>query len=480
MDIVAGLAYGFTVLLSPSVQIACVLGLVGGVAAGFLPGISPAGALALAASLLGAVLVSFGVQSPVVFAVAFAYGTLYGRALAAINFNASAAADAGPYPKSERPVLAAALLASIVIAAAAGIFVAAGGAGFALSLGPIEIAALVVFLLLGGAAFGRGSTASALAMVVLGLLFGLVGTDLETGIPRLTFGITALEDGLGVLEVALGLFVIANVIDDLVRAMTPRQPTAAASDRPVRDLWPSMILAVLAGFLPTNGATFATTVGARRARPAADLFDPASQNSVSGIIRAAILSDIRLSVSLIVLLLLYIPSDVVTVLLRDAVYGQAMLTKATVDPTPIVWIVCATLIVAHIVPLIIVTRLATARWRPIPIDVRIVGPLLIAACCFLTSQMHESVLTGLGIMFAFGLIGYAMIRAGFDRSLMFFAFAVGLALEENIRRSMLIARGDVTVFLQRPISATFLLAGVALLVAVRTWRRRCSQAAAQK
>jgi putative tricarboxylic transport membrane protein len=333
-----------------------------------------------------------------------------------------------------------------------------------------------VFLLLGGAAFSRSSAASALAIIVLGLLLGLVGTDIETGAARLTFGIGALDDGLAAIDVALGLFVIANVIDDLSRTRTSGAPATAAPERPARSPWTAAILAVLAGFLPTNGATFATTVSAARSRPTASLLDPASQDSATDMLRAAMLSDIRLSVSLIPVFLLLMPVDAVTPFLRGIVQAQAMIMggkDVMANLAPIIWLVCATLILARLVPLIIVMRLRTVRWRPITIDARVIAPILVVAACVASWQLHDDfAVVHVCIMLGFGLVGYAMIRVDFDRSLMFFALVIALRFEENIRRSLLISRGDLTTFMQRPIAAALLLAGVLLFVIVRTLRDR--------
>ena len=478
MELVSGLAHGFATLLSPLVLAAGVLGLVTGIVAGFLPCLSPAGALALQVTLGALMVLSFGVQSPAVFVVAFAYGTLYGRALAAINSSTPDNADGTSLPKSERPALFASLLVSIVVTAAVGVFIVVFGRGVAIQFGPPEITSLMVFLLLGGAAFGRGSAASAVAMIVLGLLLGLVGTDIETGAARFTFGIDALDDGLGRIDVALGLFVIANVIDDLVRRRSSSEPAAAAPapQRSMRGFGTATILAVLAGFLPTNGATFATTVSAARSRPVARPFDPASQGSIADTLRAAMLSDIRLSASLIVVFLFLLPVDAVTPFLRNIVYAQAVMMggkDVMANLTPIVWLVFATLIVAHVVPLTIVMRLGAVRWRPINIDARIVAPILVVAACVVSWQLHDDfALAHVFIMLAFGLAGYAMIRAGFDRSLLFFALVIAVRFEENIRRSLLIGRGDPMPFLQRPVPAGLLLTGVLLFVVVRTLRDR--------
>jgi putative tricarboxylic transport membrane protein len=472
MDLIAGTAPGLAMLWSPLVLTACALGLLAGVIAGFLPGLSPAGGLALAAVMSASLIESFPVQSPVVFMMAFACGTFYGRALAAINFDVATAKDATPIDRSDWPPLIATLLISVAAAAAAPLLAAAGRSTFSASFGPAEASALVVFTLLGGAAFARGSAASALAVVVLGLLLRLVGADIETGTPRLTFGLPALEDGFGLIEVALGLFVIGNVIDDFVRAASGREGNIVAPDSAVRGLWPGAILAWLAGFLPTNGATFATTAAAARQRLKPDLFDPASQRGTAAILRAAMLSDIRLSASLIVLFLWLTPIDAMTVLLRGPVYGQAMLTNAVTDPTPIAWLAGATLVIAHIVPLIIIAILTQAPWRPITVPVRSVAASLVIAACIATWLVHDSDPSAVAIMLMFGLIGYAMIRGGLDRSLMFFAFAVGAMFEENVRRTLLIARGDPTVYLERPVCAALLIAGALLFVIARAWRPR--------
>jgi len=100
MDLVSSFMHGITLLLSPLVLIACIVGLTSGIVAGFLPGLSPAGAIALQFSFLATVAANFGRQSPGVFIVAFAFGTLYGRALAAMNLNTSDQADFGPLPKA--------------------------------------------------------------------------------------------------------------------------------------------------------------------------------------------------------------------------------------------------------------------------------------------------------------------------------------------------------------------------------------------
>jgi putative tricarboxylic transport membrane protein len=465
VDLIAGLSHGFAVLFSPSVLAAGAGGLLAGLIAGFLPALSPVGALALAALAAPWIGLS-NIDSLVVFVVAFAFGTLYGRTLAAINLVAGMSA-ATPLVPSARPALIVTAIVAIAVALAPALLVGPA-LPLVLQFGPAELSAMIAFLLLAGAAFSSGSTAGALAAIAFGLLLRLVGEDIETGLPRLTFGIPALQDGFSVIELALGLFVIANCIDDVMRAMAQRA-SAAASDLPMPS-WLAVISAALAGFVPTNGETFAATVAARRAAGRPTLLDPASQGSVAGMLRAALLSDIRYSISLLVLFAWLLPADVITVLLRGSVNAHALLTNSGVNRAPIAALAAATLILAHVVPLALIFGLTGRSWTPIRIDARIVAAPLVILAGFVAWQSSGSDPSAVVITLAFGLVGYFMIRSGLDRALMFFAFAVGAQLEENIRRALLIGRGDITLYLQRPISATLLIIGVLIFVGARIWR----------
>lgn len=469
MDLLAGLTQGFALLLSPAVLAACAIGLVAGIAGGLLPGFSPLGAMALAIAFLTAVAQEFGPASPIAFMVAFAYGTLYGRALAAMGDGAASAAAAPRARPALRPLLGGVALA-VAIAAAAGAIAVYARLNITLSFGPAELAAAIVFLLLAGAAFGTGSTASALAMVLLGLLVACVGAEIASGVPRLTFGLAQLADGIDPLDVALGLFVIANVFADLGRAAADRIPPVAPDRGATPGLLRGAILAVLAAFLPTNGAGAASTPAERQARPIADPFDPASRTDMPGVLGATLASDMRFSLSLVPLLAWFVPCDAVAALLwRVFTTEDSLLHQTGRAQTGTIWLVCATLIVVHIAPLAIfrVPQRAVAWLRRL--DIRIVAPLIVAVCGVAIMSVTRNPVD-LALMFGFGLVGYGMILADLDRSLVFFAFVLGSHLEENIGRTLLIARGDVTTFVTRRTSAGFLAAGVVLLVAVRVWR----------
>jgi putative tricarboxylic transport membrane protein len=470
VDLIVGLAHGFADFLSPSILTAYIIGMIVGLVAGFLPGLSPVSGLALAVPFGGIVATVLNADSPVVLLISVAYGTLYGRALAAINVSVGdAAASPRPLlPPSNLPTVVFGLIATLAAAIGTGILVAIVGPTSSIALGPPEIAAVYVFLLLAGAAFASNSIASALAAVVLGLLLGTIGQDIETDVPRLTLGLSDLGNGLIVLDVAIGLFAVANLLDDLARTGLEGSRQTIVPGVPGPGVLTRTAIALLAGFLPTNGSTLATTRAARRARSDSDPFDPASQQDAPAIVSAAMMSDVRLSVSLILLLIWFAPVDAVTGLLRYGLYDQAMLLRPGQDHSA-TWLVCATLILVHIVPLIMIAYLRFGRWRPIHLEPRFVVSLIVT-WSGLAWYATDGSPAGSVVIVIMGLLGYLMIRADLDRSLMFFAFVIGPSLEENFRRSMLIARGDATTFWQRPISARLLLAGVAMLVVVRLWR----------
>jgi putative tricarboxylic transport membrane protein len=467
MDVLAGLTQAFALLLSPPVLAACGIGLLAGLVIGFLPGISPLGGLALAYLLVLGLVGILGPSSPAVLMVAVAYGTLYGRAFAAINLVDRV--NGGAPATSDRPALLGGLIAGLAAALAAGVVAAAGRLHLTLFMGPVEFAAAFTFVLLAGVAFGSGSTASALAMVIVGLLLGLIGQDIETGAARLTFDLPFLSEGLGALEVGIGLFVIANVIHSYRQAGADRRQ-GVTPERAFQSVSRGMLLAVPAALLPTNGRSASTSVDDRRTPPLPDPFDPASQKGVREIVSALMASDVRFSLSLIPLMIYIAPPDVVGALLQKVFSSQETIT-GTIQNQATVWLLCATLIVAHVVPLVTLVLPGLTRWWPRPIDVRIAAPAIVV-CALVGSYLIDQSLASLGIMLGFGVLGYLMMLGNFDRSLLFLGFLFATGLEENVRRGLMIARGDAMIFLERPISAGFLIAGVLVLIAVRTWRHK--------
>ena len=472
MDFGAALGQGFAILLSPSGLVACFIGLMAGAVVGFLPGISSLGGLALGISLLWMLQptafkepTSVAASAGAVFVVSFVYGALYGRGLAAINQRASETRKLVAKDLPNQSLMIFGVIAGVLVAGVAGM-VAAGWKLPYLYFGPAEYASIMFFILMAGVAFSSGSTATGLAMAVFGLLLSLVGTDLETGARRLTFDVPGLAHGIIPLVAAVGLFGVASAIYGLDQVGVARGRTMAAPDVPLPKLILKSLIGIPGGLLPTNGAAVVSSVPERRTRSGADLLDPASQTNIGEIVCATIASDLRLSISLVPVFTLLIGFDVISAQLANLPFfwggaWAAVTTKA--------WLVCATLMLLHAVPLTMLAFWKFFRWSPIRIDVRVVAPLILACCCAATYSLNHSTID-IALMLVFGAIGYFMILANLDRSLLFLGLIFGSAFEEHVRRAMLIARGDTTVFLTRPISAGFLVAGAIVLVTALVWR----------
>src|SRR5262245_29714650 len=361
MDFGAALGQGFAILLSPSGLAACIIGLIAGTVIGFLPGISSLGGLVLAVLLL-ALLQPTAFKEPTsvagfagaVFIVSYVYGTLYGRGLAAINQRASETRKLVAKDLPNQSLMIFGVIAGVVVAGVAGI-VPAGivAAGWKPQFSPAEYASIAIFILLAGAAFSSGSITTALAIAVFGLLLSVLGSDLETGQPRLTFGVPGLVNGISWLVIAVGLFGVASAIYGLDQVGGARGRTMATPDVPLPRLIFKSLIGIPAGLLPTNGAAVVSSVSERRARTGADPLDPASQTNIGEIVCATIASDLRLSVSLVPAFTLLIGFDVISAQLANLPFfwggaWAAVTTKA--------WLVCATLMLLHAVPLTMLAR----------------------------------------------------------------------------------------------------------------------------
>src|SRR5215510_11254866 len=323
MDFAAGLGQGFAILLSPSGLAACIIGLMAGIVVGLLPGISSLGGLVLAVLLL-ALLQPTAFNQPTsvagfagaVFVVSYVYGTLYGRGLAAINQRASETRKLVAKDLPNQSLMVFGVIAGVLVAGVAGM-VAAGWKLPYLYFGPAEYASIMFFILMAGVAFSSGSITTGLAIAVFGLLLSLVGTDLETGAPRLTFGVPGLAHGIIPLVVAVGLFGVPSAIYGLDQVGVARGRTMAAPDVPLPKLVLKSLIGIPAGLLPTNGAAVVSSVPERRTRSGADPLDPASQTNIGEIVCATIASDLRLSISLVPVFTLLVGFDVISAQLAN-------------------------------------------------------------------------------------------------------------------------------------------------------------------
>lgn len=481
MDLLQHLALGMSVVLSVDNLAYSFIGVLLGTAVGVLPGVGPVVTIALLLPM------TFGLPavSSIIMLAGIYYGAQYGGSTTAILMklpgepsSVVTAIDGHAMARQGRggAALGIAALGSFVAGTLAAAFMAAFSpplASFALMFGPADHFSLMVLGLIGSTALARGSLLKALAMVLTGLIFGLVGTDANSYGERLTFGVPALADGIGFVVISMGLVGIADIIYNLERPQEQR-----VAQGPLRRVWPTRgdvraswkailrgtgIGSVL-GVLPGAGAPLASfaayTVEKRIAA------DPArfGHGAIEGVAAPESANNAAAQTTFVPLLTLGLPSGATTALLLGALTIQGLVPGPQImDSHPeLFWGLIASMWVGNLMLLALNLPLIGLWVRVARMRYRLLYPAILLFCAIgvfsLASNVADVVLTT-----AFGILGYVFIRLHCDPAPLLCGFILGPVMEENFRRALIIARGDFAVFVSRPISATLLVAAAVLL-----------------
>jgi putative tricarboxylic transport membrane protein len=454
-----------------------------GTAVGVLPGIGPTATIAM----LLPITFSLEPVAALIMLAGIYYGAQYGGSTTAILINlpgessaAVTAIDGHEMARRGRagPALAAAALGSFFAGTVATVVLAVFApplARVALRFGPAEYFSLVVLGLLASIALARGSTLKALAMIVLGILLGTVGQDIYTGTPRFVFGVRELYGGINFVSVAVGVFGVAEILRNLDHTET-RDVVRQAIGRllPNKQDFKQSALPILRGtaiggalgILPGNGAVLgpfaAYTVEKRIAK------DPRrfGRGAIEGVAGPEAANNAGAQTSFIPLLTLGIPPNAVMALMVGAmtihgiVPGPQVMTK---NPN-LFWGMIASMWVGNLMLLVINLPLVGLWVRLLKVPYRLMFPAIVMFCCIGIYSIN-SLPTDIMFIGFFGLVGYALIKFGFEPAPMLLGFVLGKLMEENLRRALIISRGEMITFLDRPISAG-LLAVAALLLAL--------------
>jgi putative tricarboxylic transport membrane protein len=307
-----------------------------------------------------------------------------------------------------------------------------------------------------------------IAVILLGLLLSSVGNDPETGAERMSFGIPELSDGIGFVSVVFGVFVVAEIIRGLTPGEVRRSPES-----------PSVARAATLGFLSgLTGAVDQSFVSRVPGEDGPEVDQRPDGREIANAVNAGA-RYFGFTASLLPLLTLGLPLSAAAALLVGAftIHGIVPGPQVMTKQPELFWPIFPTIIlVCTVAPLVIIP---VALVRLPRIGLQIFAPVLFVWCCFCIYSLNNAPVD-VGVALVFGVLGYFMIRFEIDRGLLVIAFVMGPLLEANIRRSLLVARGDLFVFLYRPISATFLIAAAILLVSVALWRLYPLMAAASK
>ena len=481
-ELFSNLALGFSVAAHPYNIGFCLLGALVGTLVGVLPGI---GTVATVAMLLP---VTFGLPpvGALIMLAGIYYGAQYGGSTTSILVNIPGEAgsvvtalDGHQMARQGRAgaALSIAAIGSFFAGCVTTVLVAALGApltSLALLFGPAEYFSLMVLGLIFAVVLAKGSVIKAIAMILVGLLLSMVGSDLETGAARMTFDITYLADGIGFSNVAMGLFGFAEIIRNLEVSQESRDIVKAKISNlmPTRkDLADSAgaigrgtFIGSLLGILPGGGAVVASfaayTIEKRLSKHPAKF----GHGMIEGVAAPESANNAAAQASFIPLLTLGIPPNAVMALMVGAmtIHGIIPGPQVMTKQPELFWGMIASMWLGNLMLVVINLPLVGVWVSLLRVPYQLLFPSIIVFCCIGVYSINNSP-SDVIIAGAFGLVGYWLTKHDFEPAPLVLAFVLGPLIEENLRRAMLIARGDATVFVTRPISAGLLLVAVVLL-----------------
>ncbi|GLQ38843.1 hypothetical protein GCM10007908_24630 [Rhizobium albus] len=482
MELLANLGIGFSAALDPTNLLYCFVGVLLGTLVGVLPGIGPTATIAM----LLPITFSFEPVTALIMLAGIYYGAQYGGSTTAILINlpgesssAVTAIDGYEMAKQGRagPALATAALGSFFAGTVATLILAVAApplARAALNFGAPEYFSLIVLGLLASIALAHGSVLKALAMIVLGLLLGMVGQDIYTGTPRFTFGFFELYSGINFVSVAVGVFGVAEILrnlehettrDVLVKKVENLWLTKDDFKRIIAPVLRGTALGSVLGILPGGGhvlSSFASYSFEKRISKHPETF---GKGAIEGVAGPESANNAGAQTSFIPMLTLGIPAHPVMALMIGAFIIQGITPGPNVinDEPILFWGIIVSMWVGNLMLVLLNLPLIGLWVKLLTIPYKVLFPAIIAFACIGCYSINLNVFDVYAIV-VFGFIGYLLVKLGCEPAPLLLGFVLGPLLEEHLRRAMIISRGDPMIFVERPISAVLLAFAVAAVV----------------
>jgi TctA family transporter len=487
MELFDHLSMGFGVAFTFTNLLYCLGGCILGTLIGVLPGIGPVATIAM---LLPATYALPPVSALIMLAGIY-YGAQYGGSTTAILVNlpgesSSVVTVIDGYQMARKgragPALAAAGLGSFFAGCVGTLILAAFApplTELAFKFGPAEYFSLMVLGLIGAVVLASGSLLKAIGMIVLGLLLGLVGTDVNSGVARFSFDIPELTDGIGFVAIAMGVFGYGEIIANLSRPDEDREVfTAKVSGLfPTKEDFKRMVPAILRGtalgsslgILPGGGALLsafaAYTIEKKTKLKPGEV--PFGKGNIRGVAAPEAANNAGAQTSFIPLLTLGIPPNAVMALMVGA------MTIHNIQPGPQVmtsnpelfWGLIASMWIGNAMLVILNLPLIGLWIKLLTVPYKFLFPAIVLFCAIGVYSTNNNT-WDIWMVGIFGFVGYTFFKLGCEPAPLLLGFILGPMMEENLRRSLLLSRGDWSVFVTRPISLGLLLAALLLLVIV--------------
>ena len=496
MDLISHLALGFGVALTPINLMYAFIGALVGTLIGVLPGIGPVATIAM---LLPTTYALQPVSALIMLAGIY-YGAQYGGSTTSILLNmpgetSSAVTCLDGYQMARKgqagAALATAALGSFFAGCVATVFIATVAiplSELALKFGPAEYCSLMILGLIGAVVLAHGSLLKAIAMVVLGLLLGLVGTDVNSGAARFAFGVPELIDGLGIVSVAMGLFGFAEILTNLEskekrEVLTAKIGGLWLTKQQFKEAWPAVLrgtgLGSILGLLPGGGAMLASFGSYALEKKMAK--DPSrfGKGAIQGVAGPESANNAGAQTSFIPLLTLGIPENAVMALMVGA------MTIHNIQPGPQVmtsnpalfWGLVVSMWVGNAMLVVLNLPLIGIWIKLLKVPYRVLYPAILLFCAIGVYSINNTSFD-VSQTAVFGALGLLFVKLECEPAPLLLGFVLGPMMEENLRRAMLLSRGDPTVFFTRPISLAMLIAaaGLLLLILAPNFRKKREEA----
>ena len=482
MDIINNLAFGFSHALSWQNILYCAIGCSVGTLVGLLPGLGPLSTI----SLLLPLTFSIPTEGSLIMLAGIYYGAQYGESVSAITMKIPHASSIvtciDGYQMTLNGKAGLALFTagiSSFIGGTVAIVVLASLAptlgAFALTLGPADYCALMLLGFICVSLVTTGSILNGLAMTLLGVLLGVVGTDVNSSLTRFTMGLSSLTDGISLISVALGCFGIAEMVKNLDsgQQMSPFQgklrliPTRAEFARILPSALRGSVIGSALGILPGGGPVISQFAAYACEKRYSRFKHEIGRGAIEGVAGPAAADEAAARTSFIPLMSIGIPENAVMALMMAAFIVKGVQPGPDMISThpDLFWGLVASMWIGNCFLLILNVPLVRYWLSVFKIPFNVLFPSILFFCCLGSYSVNNN-LDDIFITAAFGFLGYIFLRLGLEAAPLMLGFILGPMLEEYFRRQMILSQGDFSAFFGRPVSGTVL----SILIAIVAWK----------
>jgi TctA family transporter len=485
-SLISNLALGFSAALSLTNVFYCFVGVTIGTLIGVLPGMGPVAAVAM----LLPTTYALDPSAALIMLAGIYYGAQYGASTTAILVNIPGDAAAivtciDGHQMAKRGHAGSALGISAIGSFIAGCFATLVIAAFAPPLtqfafkfGAAEYFSLMVLGLVGAVVLATGSLLKAFCMVLLGLLLGIVGTDVNSGVFRFTFGLGELQEGIDFVPLSMGIYGFSEIMKNLEISMTrdlvpAAMSTVIPSRQELKDsaapIVRGTLIGSLLGVLPGGGAllsSFASyTLEKKLAGEKAD--PPFGQGHIRGVAGPESANNAGSQTSFIPMLTLGIPSNAVMALMigammiHDIVPGPQVMSN---DPR-LFWGLIVSMWIGNLILIVLNLPMIRIWVQLLRVPYRWLYPAIIVFCCIGVYSINGNP-WDIWVTVFFGFVGYVFYKLNCEGAPLLLGFVLGPMLEENMRRALLLSRGDPSTFLTSPISCALLMTALFMVLIV--------------